>query len=97
LGVAHELDRDLALAVVARSQDEEVAKRFVPKLAIPRRKTALSPREQEVQGLLAQGLSNKEIARVLFISEATVKVHIHHIFEKLGVRSRAAAAVLSPD
>jgi LuxR family maltose regulon positive regulatory protein len=53
----------------------------------------LSPREREVLTLLAQGLSNKEIARALFISDSTAKVHVHHIFEKLGVRSRAQAAV----
>ncbi len=54
---------------------------------------AVSAREAEVLQLLAQGLPNREIARRLFISEATVKVHVRHIFEKLGVRSRTAAAV----
>ena len=49
-------------------------------------------RETEVYELLAQGLSNKEIARSLFISEATVKVHVSRILEKLGVRSRTEAA-----
>jgi DNA-binding CsgD family transcriptional regulator len=53
----------------------------------------LSPREKEVLSLLAQGLSNPEIGRVLFISPVTVKVHVRHIFEKLGVKSRAAAAL----
>lgn len=52
----------------------------------------LSPRETEVYEFLAQGLSNKEIANVLFISESTVKVHVRRIFEKLGFRSRSEAA-----
>lgn len=53
----------------------------------------LSSREKEVLSLLAQGLSNPEIGRALFISPVTVKVHVRHIFEKLGVKSRAAAAL----
>jgi LuxR family maltose regulon positive regulatory protein len=53
----------------------------------------LSPREKEVLSLLARGLSNPEIGRTLFISPKTVKVHVRHIFEKLGVTSRAAAAL----
>jgi DNA-binding NarL/FixJ family response regulator len=53
----------------------------------------LSPREREVYELLCQGLQNGQIAQVLFISEATVKVHVQHIFDKLGVRSRTALAV----
>lgn len=54
---------------------------------------SLSPREREVLALVARGMSNAEIAKALFISHMTVKVHVHHIFEKLGVRSRAEAAV----
>jgi DNA-binding NarL/FixJ family response regulator len=53
----------------------------------------LTPREAEVIGLIAQGLTNKQIADVLFISESTVKVHVLHIFEKLGVRTRTEAAL----
>jgi DNA-binding CsgD family transcriptional regulator len=53
----------------------------------------LSPREKEVLALLAQGMSNAEIGQHLFISPVTVKVHVRHIFEKLGVRSRAAATL----
>jgi DNA-binding CsgD family transcriptional regulator len=53
----------------------------------------LSKREKEILGLLGQGLSNAEIGTRLFISPATVKIHVRHIFEKLGVKSRAEAAL----
>jgi DNA-binding NarL/FixJ family response regulator len=56
----------------------------------------LSPREQEVLRLVADGHSNREIGRMLFIAEATVKVHVCHILEKLDVRSRTAAALRVP-
>lgn len=51
----------------------------------------LTERELEVLGQLALGASNKEIARTLFVSEATIKSHLVHIFTKLGVESRARA------
>jgi DNA-binding NarL/FixJ family response regulator len=53
----------------------------------------LSRREKEVLALMARGMSNREIGQALFISPVTVKVHVRHIFEKLGVRSRAAAVL----
>jgi DNA-binding NarL/FixJ family response regulator len=51
----------------------------------------LSQRELEVLGLIAKGASNRDAASRLFISEATVKTHVLHIFAKLGVNDRAAA------
>jgi two-component system, NarL family, nitrate/nitrite response regulator NarL len=48
----------------------------------------LSTREQQVITLVCGGLSNKEIANKLGVTEGTVKAHLHAIFEKLGVRSR---------
>jgi DNA-binding NarL/FixJ family response regulator len=51
----------------------------------------LSPRETEVLGLVAQGHSNPVIATQLFLSEATVKTHLLHVFEKLGVSDRTRA------
>ena len=57
----------------------------------------LSAREREVLALVAKGTSNKEIARVLFISEATVKTHLTHIYGKLGVKDRAAAVAVAYD
>jgi DNA-binding NarL/FixJ family response regulator len=52
---------------------------------------ALSPRELEVLELIAQGSTNREAAKRLFISEATVKTHLLHVYAKLGVNDRAAA------
>lgn len=56
--------------------------------------SGLTPREQEVVGLIGQGLSNKEIARRLTIRPATVKNHVHNILEKLGVARRSAVTAL---
>lgn len=58
---------------------------------------ALSSREAEVLGLVADGLSNRDIARALFLSEATVKSHLVHIFAKLQVSSRTAAVASARD
>ena len=52
---------------------------------------ALSPREREVLVLVAEGRSNPDIARSLYIGEATVKTHLLHVFEKLGVNDRTRA------
>jgi DNA-binding CsgD family transcriptional regulator/tetratricopeptide (TPR) repeat protein len=57
------------------------------------RRVLLSPRELEVFELLRNGLTNRQIAKLLFIEQSTVKVHAHHIYDKLGVRSRNALAV----
>jgi DNA-binding CsgD family transcriptional regulator len=51
----------------------------------------LTPRELEVLGLIARGMRNSDIARALFISQSTAKVHVRHVLEKLGVRTRAEA------
>lgn len=69
-------------------------------LEIPRparRGQVLSPRESEIHQLVAQGLTNEEIAKLLFISLSTTKVHVKHILDKLGVRSRVEAARLLDD
>jgi DNA-binding NarL/FixJ family response regulator len=79
--------------VLSASSDTAIAKRLglgVPRAA--RRPAGLSAREAEVHELIAQGLTNEEIARQLYISLSTTKVHVKHIYEKLGVRSRLEAA-----
>jgi DNA-binding NarL/FixJ family response regulator len=55
----------------------------------------LTPRELQIVRLLADGLRNKEIAQALEISEGTVKIHLHNIYEKLNVDSRVELALMA--
>jgi DNA-binding NarL/FixJ family response regulator len=57
--------------------------------------TQLTDREQEVLMCLVEGLSNKDIAKSLFISDKTVKIHVSKIFKKLGVKSRSQAVIFA--
>lgn len=67
-----------------------VARRLMGQMRAPAAE-ALSQRERDVLALIANGASNREIALKLFISEATVKTHLLHLYAKLGVRDRAGA------
>ncbi|MET8639234.1 response regulator [Streptomyces sp. NPDC004096] len=73
-----------------------VASRLVSAVRAPGNEP-LSVREREVLALVAKGTSNRETARVLFISEATVKTHLTHLYAKLGVKDRAAAVAVAYD
>lgn len=55
----------------------------------------LTTRERQIIHVLAEGLTNKEIARRLKLAEGTVKVHLHRIFQKLEVANRTALAILA--
>jgi DNA-binding NarL/FixJ family response regulator len=82
-----------AIQAAARGESvlaPSVATRLVSQLRAPAH-DALSDRELEVLSLIAQGETNRGAAARLFISEATVKTHLLHIYEKLGVNDRAAA------
>jgi DNA-binding NarL/FixJ family response regulator len=82
------------VALIRKAGDEDLARAVGQPIgsdADPRER--LSRREREVYDLLRQGLSNRQIAEVLFISESTVKLHAHHVYDKVGVRSRTALAV----
>lgn len=90
---------DLFQAVRAASRGESVlapsvAARVMERIRSPGHET-LSGREIEVLTEVADGKSNKEIAKSLFISEATVKTHLIHIFSKLGVDDRTAAVTVA--
>jgi len=61
------------------------------------RHKGMTPREAEVLGWISRGKTNREIATLLFISPHTVRKHIENIFEKLGVRTRTAAALFAAD
>lgn len=67
----------------------ELTERVVATMRV--RRAELSAREVEVLRLVADGLSNREVARRLVVSEATVKTHLNHVFTKLGAESRTAA------
>ncbi|MGW3287867.1 response regulator [Streptomyces sp. NPDC001002] len=72
-----------------------VADRLLARMRSPR--PTLSEREHDILGQLARGLGNREIARALFISEATVKTHLGRIYGKLGVETRAGAVAVAKE
>ncbi|MBK6042974.1 response regulator transcription factor [Streptomyces rubiginosohelvolus] len=77
-----------------------VASRLMTRVRTPAAdpaESALSAREREVLVLVARGTTNREIAAELFISEATVKTHLTHVFAKLGAKDRAAAVAVGYD
>ncbi|GAU70326.1 putative two-component response regulator [Streptomyces sp. NBRC 110611] len=72
-----------------------VAHRVLARMRSPR--PTLTDRERDILGQLARGLSNREIARALFISEATVKTHLGRIYDKLDVDTRAGAVAVAKE
>ena len=84
------LDSHISESVVNHSSEEPVINGTAP---IPYERNPLSKREREVVGLIAQGYKNKEMAEKMFISEQTVKNHLHNIFHKLGVCDRLELAL----
>ncbi len=84
-------------ALLAPEITRRLIERFTssPKPRDEPRLQGLSEREHEVLALVAQGLSNAEIAAALFVSQGTVKTHIGHILAKLGLRDRVQAVVFA--
>jgi DNA-binding NarL/FixJ family response regulator len=89
-------DGDAMLApAITRRLVERFAQRDADVPMVHRDLTVLTPRELEVLGLLAHGLSNAELAGRLHLSEATVKTHVARILAKLGLRDRVQAVVIA--
>ena len=82
-------DAVVATAAGRRTLAPEVADALAERMSRPAE--ALSAREIEILRALETGAGNRELAKMLFISEATVKTHLVHIFQKLGVGTRTAA------
>jgi DNA-binding NarL/FixJ family response regulator len=86
-----------AIRAAARGESvlsPSVATRVLGRMRAPAEE-ALSPRELEILGAVARGLSNKDIGRQLYVSEATVKTHLLRVFSKLGVDDRTAAVTVA--
>jgi DNA-binding NarL/FixJ family response regulator len=86
---------ELLAPSVTRRLIEQYVSRPPAGAAVPAELAELTEREREVLELIGGGLSNGEIAARLVVSEATVKTHVNHVFQKLGLRDRVQAVVLA--
>ncbi|GEP32282.1 DNA-binding response regulator [Nocardioides szechwanensis] len=80
---------------VTRRVIDRMAQQPMPRLSGTSVLETLTPREREVLGYLAQGLSNREIADALVVEESTVRTHVKHVLNKLGLRDRIQAVIFS--
>jgi DNA-binding NarL/FixJ family response regulator len=88
------LDSNTTAAVMKEfAAPEDVGPAPPPPINRERERSPLSQREREIVALVAQGFKNKEMAEKMFISEQTVKNHLHNIFDKLGVSDRLELAL----
>lgn len=92
--------RELAESIRAVAQGEirlhpEAAKRLAHEVRTPSMREALTPREVQTLRLIAQGASNKQIAKELDISDLTVKVHVSNLLSKIDLKSRLQAAIFA--
>jgi DNA-binding NarL/FixJ family response regulator len=84
-------------ALLSPAITKRVIRQFtrIPRPTPPKELDELTAREQDILLLIADGLSNAEIGKQLYISETTVKTHVTHILQKLGLRDRVQAVVLA--
>lgn len=94
INTARELYQSLGARTFVERCDREIKAGGVRQLRGPRRYTELTPQEESVASLVAQGNSNREVAAELYISPKTVQYHLTRIYTKLGVRSRSELAAL---
>jgi DNA-binding NarL/FixJ family response regulator len=80
---------------VTRKVIDRLAQQPVTQPPDQERLTGLTPREREVLGLVARGLSNREIATLLVVEESTVRTHVKHLLHKLGLRDRIQAVIFA--
>lgn len=80
---------------VTRRVIDRMSQQPTPAHADQARLDDLTPREREVLGLVAQGLSNREIARALVVEESTIRTHVKRILMKLGLRDRVQAVIFA--
>ena len=85
-------DRSQLLQLLDVAAGDQVSLMKLDLEPIPGQNVRLTPREEQIVELVAQGLKNKEIAEVLTITAGTVKVHLMHIFEKVGCKDRGELA-----
>ena len=78
---------------VTRRVIDRMARQPTPELGLGRDLDELTPRETEVFGLIARGLSNGEIAEALTVEESTIKTHVRRVLRKLGLRDRVQAVI----
>jgi DNA-binding CsgD family transcriptional regulator len=86
-----------AVAWAARAESELAATGERPRRRVAATRDELTPQELTVAGLVAQGLTNSDVAAQLFLSTNTIETHLRHIFQKLGVRSRTELAAKFTD
>ena len=84
-------------ALLSPAITKRVIKQFarIPRPEPPKELNELTARERDILRLIASGLSNAEIGEQLYISDTTVKTHVTHILQKLGLRDRVQAVVLA--
>jgi ATP/maltotriose-dependent transcriptional regulator MalT len=94
---ADKINRSLLAQIVVAAQDHSLARAADLELPPPPAGGVadLTARESQVYRLLGEGLTNREIAETLVISEPTAKVHVSNVLQKLGVRSRTQAAIIA--